>query len=44
MASSSDDAVLCVADQDLEEVRAVLDRYDIELKLTPPGEAITGSF
>ena len=44
MAFSSDDAVLCVADQDLEEVRAVLDRYDIELKLTPPGEAITGSF
>ncbi len=44
MASSSNDAVLCVADQDIEEVRAVLDRYTIELKLTAPGEPITGSF
>jgi hypothetical protein len=44
MALASDHAVLCVADQNLDEIRAVLDRYGIELDLVAPAANITGSF
>jgi len=44
MALASDLEVLCVAEQNFEEVRDLLERFGIELILVLPTAAITGSF